>query len=52
MYMVQKKIAFGSCVMVHIGTTNTMKNRCVPKIALKASNDYGGCYFITILTGK
>ena len=38
--------------MVHIGTTNTTKSRCVPAIALKASNYSGGYYFMNIFTGK
>ena len=50
--MGQKNIAFGSYAMVHIGSTNTMKNRCVQAIALKASNDYGGYYFMNIFTKK
>ena len=29
-----------------------MKSRCVPEIALKASNDSGGYYFMNIFTGK
>ena len=33
--MGHKKIAFGSYVMVYIGTTNTIKIRCVPEIVLK-----------------
>ena len=35
--MGQKNIDFGSYLMVHIGTTNTMKISCIPEIALKAS---------------
>ena len=46
--MVQKRIAFFSYVMVHIGTTNTMKSRCFPLNVLKASNGSGGYYFINI----
>ena len=49
---VQEKIAFGSYAMLNIVTTNTMKIRCDPDIAIKASNDYSGCNFMTILTGK
>ena len=33
--MGQKNITFGSYVMVHIGTTNTIKTRCASVIALK-----------------
>ena len=50
--MGQKKIAFVSYVMFHIGTSNTTKSRCVPTISLKASNYSGGYYFLNILTGK
>ena len=48
----QKRIAFCLCMIVHVGTTNTMKIRCVPDISLKASNDYGGFYSINIFTRK
>ena len=50
--MGQKNIAFCSYAMVHNGTTNTMKSRCVPDIALKPSRDYGGYYFMNIFTRK
>ena len=50
--MGQKKVSFDSYVMVHIGTTNTNKIRCVPVISLKASNDSGGYHFMNIFTGK
>ena len=46
MNMVQKNIVFGSSVMVHNGTTNTMKILCVPEILLKASNNSGGYYLL------
>ena len=50
--MVHKRISFGSYPMVHIGTTNTMKSICVPEIALKASNDYSGYYFMNVFNSK
>ena len=50
--MVQINIAFGSYAMVHIGTIDTMKIRCVPESALKASNDSGWYYFMNLFTGK
>ena len=50
--MEQKRIAFGSYEMVHIGTTNTMKSICVPVITLKASDYSGGYYFTDIFTRK
>ena len=34
-YMGHKMISFGSYVMVNIGTTNTIKGRCVLEIAIK-----------------
>ena len=45
-------IPFGSFAMVYIGTTNSMKSRSVPTIALNASNDRGGHFFMSINTGK
>ena len=47
-----KMIAFGSYIMVRIGKTNTMVNRCVLVIALKSPNGYGGFYFMNIFNGK
>ena len=47
-----KRITFGSYAMVYIGTTNTMKRRSVPAIALNESNDRGGHYFMNLYTGK
>ena len=47
-----KMIAFGSYVMVHIGTTDTVKIRCIPVIVLKAPKYYGGYYFMNIFTGE
>ena len=43
---VEKKI--GSFAYIQIGTTNTMKSRSVPAIALILSNDNGGHYFLNI----
>jgi hypothetical protein len=37
--MKHKRISFGSYAMVYIGTTNTMKRRSVPSIALNESNE-------------
>ena len=36
----------------YIGTTNTMKRRSVPAIALNESNDKRGHYFMNLYTGK
>ena len=51
MDMVYKNIYLGSYMMVHIGTTNTIKIRCVPEIALKASNNSTGHSFMNIFSG-
>ena len=45
-------IAFGTYAIVHAGTTNTMANRGIPAIALKPSNNRGGNYFMSLLTGR
>ena len=50
--MGQKRISFGLYVMVNIGTTSTIQRRYVTEIALKAPNNYGGCYFMNIFTRK
>ena len=47
-----KRIVFGSYAQVHLGTTNTMKHRSVPAIALRSSNESGGHYFMSLLSGK
>lgn len=48
----RKRISFGSYAMVYIGTTNRMKARSVPGIALRESNQWGGQYFMSLYTGK
>ena len=50
--MGRKRIGFGSYAMVHIGTTNNMKRRSVPAIALQESNDNSGYYFMSLFTGR
>ena len=45
-----KWIVFGSYAQVHMGTTNNMKHKSVPAILLKASNEEGGCYFMSLLS--
>ena len=47
-----KRIVFGSYAQVHLGTTNTMKHRSVPAVALRSSNESGGHYFMSLLSGK
>ena len=40
-YIRLKRIEFGAYEMVYFGTTNTIKIRIFPPIALKKSNDTG-----------
>ena len=49
--MSKTKITFGSYAMVYEGTTNTMKARSVPGIALNESNEHGGHFFMSLYTG-
>ena len=46
------KISFGSYALVYTQTTNDMKTRAVPGIALRASNSAGGHYFMSLYSGK
>lgn len=48
----RKRIPFGAYAMVRIGTTNSMKRRSVPAIAIKESNSNAGCYFMSLHTGR
>ena len=50
--MNQPLIEFGAYAAVHNGTTNTMKGRITPAIALNRSNDKGGYFFMSLETGK
>ena len=45
-------IEFGAYAAVHNGTTNTMKGRVTPAIALNRANDKGGYYFMSLETGR
>ena len=45
-------ITFGSYAMVYTSTTNSMKRRSVPAIALRRSNSAGGHYFMSLYSGK
>ena len=47
-----KRITFGSCAMVYVGTKNDLSTRTEPCIALRDSNDAGGFYFMSLKTGK
>ena len=50
--MNNKHIVFGSYAIAYTGTTNNMRARGVPSIALKSSNDSGGHYFMNLYTGR
>ena len=45
-------LSYGTYVMAYVGTKNNMKARSVPAIALAPSNEWGGFYFMSLLTGK
>ena len=45
-------ISFGSYALVYTSTSNDMKSRAVPAIALKRSNNAGGHYFMSLYSGK
>jgi hypothetical protein len=46
--MDKKRAEFGAYALVYTGTENNMRKRGVPAIELKASNDVGGFYFISL----
>ena len=46
------KVAFGTYVLLHGKTTNSMNSRRIPAIALSQSNQSGSHYFMSINTGK
>ena len=46
------KTAFGSYAQVYIGTNNDNTPRTVGVIALKPSNDKGGYYFMSLVSGQ
>ena len=47
-----KIIVFGVHAMVYTGTNNKMDARNIPVIALNASNEHGGHYFMSLYSGK
>ena len=47
-----KMITYGSYALVHSGTSNDMKSRAIPAIALRKSNNDGGHYFMNKHTGR
>ena len=48
----RKIIALGAYAIAYAKNKNDMPSRGVPQIELRPSNDQGGNYFISILTGK
>ena len=50
--MKHKTIVFGAHAMVYTGTNNKMNARSIPAIALNASNEHGGHYFMSLYSGK
>ena len=50
--MKYKTIVFGAHAMVYAGTNNRMDARSIPAIALNASNEHGGHYFMSLYSGK
>ena len=47
-----QQISFGSYALVYVGTKNNLKARSVPAIPLKLLNDWGGFFFMSLMTGK
>ena len=50
--MSHQHITFGSYAFVFVGTKNNMKHQSIPAIALRPANDWGGHYFLSLITGK
>lgn len=48
----QLRITFGAYCEVYVGTTNTQVQRSVAAIALRASNNRGGYYFMSLESGR
>ena len=51
-YFKYKHLPFGTYCMIYIGTKNNMKARSVPGISLAPSNQWGGHYFMSLISGK
>ena len=45
-------LAYGAYCQVYIGTTNTQRQRTVGAIALRPSNERGGHYFMSLMSGE
>ena len=48
----RKIITFGTYALIYTTTSNNMKSRAVPGIALRRSNSAGGHYFMSLHSGK
>ena len=48
----RKMITFGTYALVYMTTSNNMKSRAVPGIALRRSNSAGRHYFVSLHSGK
>ena len=48
----RKRLEFRSYAMVFSKTKNNLNNRSIPAIALKASNNAGGFFFMSLYTGR
>ena len=48
----KRRIEFGAYAMVYVGTHNNMKKGSVPAIALNASNEEGGYFFMSLYSVK
>ena len=44
----KKEVVFGTYVLAYAGTTNTMKKRATPVIAIRISDNTGGYYFTSL----
>ena len=47
-----KRIAFGTCAMVYVGSKNNLSTRTEPFVALCDSNNSGGHYFMSLKTRR
>ena len=51
-YMTRRKISFALYAMVYMETTNTTASRITLGIALRESNEHGGHFFMSLISGK
>ena len=50
--MKYKRITYGAHAMVFMGSSNKLNARSVPAVAMNASNEHGGHYFMSLYSGK